>query len=184
MRTISVILAAVLAAAPALARAEDLSTRKQEAAAIVQAFFGEMKGALEAGMAQGGPVNAISVCNEKAPAIAAAHAARTGWSVGRTSLKLRNRANAPDAWERAVLEEFEARKAAGEKPDTLVKAELVDGAFRFMKAIPTGNPCLNCHGGDIAPEVGARLKALYPQDQATGFRVNDLRGAFTLSRKL
>lgn len=181
MRFVTVTLAAALAAAPAFA--QDADPRKQEAAAIVQAFFGELKGELEAGMAQGGPVNAIAVCNEKAPGIAAAHAARTGWTVGRTSLKLRNAKNAPDAWERKVLEEFEARKAAGEKPDTLVKAEVVDGRYRFMKAIPTGNVCLNCHGGEIKPEVEAKLKALYPQDAATGFRVNDLRGAFTLSRK-
>lgn len=180
MRMIPLVLAAAVAATPALAS----DAQKQEAAGIVQAFFGELKGELEAGMAQGGPVNAIAVCNEKAPGIAAAHATRTGWTVGRTSLKLRNADNAPDAWERQVLEEFEARKAAGEKPDTLVKAEEVDGHFRFMKAIPTGNVCLNCHGGDVKPEVEAKLKALYPKDQATGYRVNDLRGAFTLSRKL
>lgn len=183
MRPSLILAAAVLISAPAAA-ANDLDARKREAAGIVQAFFGELKAELEAGVAAGGPVNAITVCNEKAPAIAAAHAAGSGWTVGRTSLRLRNPRNAPDAWETATLEEFEARKAAGEKPDTLVKAAVVDGRFRFMKAIPTANLCLNCHGGEIKPEVAAKLKSLYPKDEATGYRVNDLRGAFTLAKTL
>ena len=37
-----------------------------------------------------------------------------------------------------------------------------------------------CHGGTLDPEVTAKLKELYPQDAATGFKVGDLRGAFTI----
>jgi hypothetical protein len=51
-----------------------------------------------------------------------------------------------------------------------------------MKAIPTAAQCLNCHGESISPEVDAKLKALYPNDQARGFKEGDLRGAFTLAK--
>jgi hypothetical protein len=57
-------------------------------------------------------------------------------------------------------------------------------AFRYMKAIPTGELCLTCHGGSIDPDLAARIRAGYPKDQATGFKLGELRGAFTLSKPL
>ena len=136
-------------------------------------------------MKSGGPVEAIVVCNEKAPAIAARHGDAKDWDVGRTSLKYRNPDNAPDAWETSILQSFEQRKADGEDVKTLDYGEFVelDGkkAFRYMKAIPTGEVCLNCHGGDtVKPEVAARLADLYPDDKARGYSIGDIRGAFTI----
>jgi hypothetical protein len=87
-----------------------------EAKAIVTQFFGQLKGELQAAIKEGGPVNAVKVCQQRAPAIARDLSAQTGWDVARTSLKLRNPANQPDAWELAVLNKFEERKAAGEDP--------------------------------------------------------------------
>lgn len=164
--------------------AEDTAALKQQAVAITKDFAAAMKAELEQAMQSGGPLHAIAVCNEKAPAIAADHSAKSGWEVGRTSLKLRNPGNHPDGWEAKVLAQFEARKAAGEPADALVAAEMVDGRFRFMKAIPTAEACLACHGGEVKPEVAARLTELYPADAARGFKPGDLRGAFTLARKL
>jgi hypothetical protein len=39
--------------------------------------------------------------------------------------------------------------------------------------------CLSCHGdlNTISPEVKEVLKKEYPQDRATGYKINDLRGA-------
>ncbi|MOA58455.1 hypothetical protein D3C78_1828600 [compost metagenome] len=53
-----------------------------------------------------------------------------------------------------------------------------------MKAIPTGEPCLACHGQQIKPELAAVIDQRYPQDQARGFALGELRGAFTLRRSL
>jgi len=50
-----------------------------------------------------------------------------------------------------------------------------------MKAIPMrAEPCLLCHGAP-EPALKAEIDRLYPQDQATGFRPGELRGAFTVS---
>ena len=170
------------------AQAADVAALKAEAVGVVQSFGGPLKQTLGAAMQEGGPVHAIGACNEKAPAIAAQAAADSGWSVGRTSLKLRNPNNEADAWELATLQEFEARKAAGESPDAIAKAEVVEEngtqTFRFMKAIGTGDVCLNCHGSDLKPEVTAKLDSLYPHDQARGFAKGDIRGAFTLKKPL
>ncbi|RMG95091.1 MAG: DUF3365 domain-containing protein, partial [Candidatus Dadabacteria bacterium] len=33
-----------------------------------------------------------------------------------------------------------------------------------------------------APGLAAKIRELYPEDRATGFRAGELRGAFTLSK--
>jgi hypothetical protein len=160
-----------------------------EAKGLVKEFATTLQGDLQASMQAGGPTKAISVCQDRAPAIAADLSSRSGWDVGRTSLKTRNVAdNAPDTWETRVLETFEARKAAGEPVGELAFAETVETEagkqFRFMKAIPTGKVCLACHGSALTEEVAAAIDAAYPQDQARGFSEGDIRGAFTLSKPL
>jgi hypothetical protein len=147
-----------------------------------------LQGELFAAMKDGGPVKALDVCRTRAPQIAAGASAGTPWKVGRTSTKVRNPANAPDAWEAAKLEEFRKRLAGGEEMAALESWEVVEAdgrrTFRYAKAIGTTSPCLNCHGSDLKPEVAAKLKELYPDDRATGFASGQLRGAFSVSRPL
>lgn len=162
----------------------DQAQQVAENRAITGELMQSLKGALQEAMKEGGPVNAIAVCNEKAPEIATALSAKNNRQVARTSLKVRNPANTPDEWEENVLKAFEKRKAKGEDPKTIEHSEMVriDGNwnFRYMKAIPTGDICLACHGEDLAPAVKAKLEALYPDDRATGYKLGDLRGAFTI----
>ncbi len=172
----------------AVAQADDLSAHKAEAVGIVKQFGGSLKTELLKAIKAGGAQNAVPVCNSEAPGIAQVVSEASGWDVARTSLKLRNPGNQPDSWELGVLQKFEARKAGGEDPKTMAFAAIVeeDGGkvFRFMKAIPTDQLCLQCHGDQIAPEVTAQLDAIYPEDKARGFRVGDIRGAFTLKKRL
>lgn len=159
----------------------------EEAKALIKEFAGTLRGELEAAIKAGGPVSAVAVCKERAPSIAADLAKGSGWEVKRASLKPRNQAlDTPDAWERQVLTRFEERKTAGEAADTLAFGAVVDDAetkrFRFMKAIPTGEVCLVCHGKRIDPAVTKALDAAYPQDQARGYDVGDIRGAFSVSK--
>jgi hypothetical protein len=177
---------ALLPASMGRAAADDDVAQRMEAARQAAGDFGKtLVGELQKAIATGGLVNAIGVCNTIAPAIAARKSAESKMTIGRTSLKLRQPGNRPDAWELAQLRSFEQRKAAGESPAALEVGEYAekDGkrVFRYMKAIPTGELCLGCHGTSIAPEVAAKLKALYPQDAATGFKLGDLRGAFTIT---
>ncbi len=171
---------------PIAATAAGLEDEAARSRAIVQEFQQRLQTELEAAM-KGGPINAIEVCNQKAPAIAHELSQRHGARIGRTSLALRNPKNAPDDWERKVLELFELRKRQGEAPQTLEYYEAVAGngqrAFRYMKAIaiPQNAPCLVCHGRALDSEVDAKLRALYPEDRARGYQAGDLRGAFTVS---
>ena len=173
---------------------EDLSGADVSKADVetARAAAGELGGALFAALSealtQSGPEGAITVCNEAAPEIAAGLAETRAMEIGRTALKVRNRANAPDPWERAVLEAFQTRHDAGEPFAAMETADVIveDGVktFRWMKAIPMGAPCAACHGEAIAPSTLAAVAALYPEDEAVGFKPGALRGAFTVQKTL
>ena len=188
MRAFLLVLVITLFPATAPFADEDLAARIDASREAIKSFAGALQKQLKSAMTDGGPTAAIEVCNIAAPEIAESASTASGWSVGRTSLKLRNPGNAADTWELAVLREFEDRKAAGEDPGTLDHAEIVvrDGqrTFRYMKAIPTQPVCIVCHGTSIAPEVTARLDALYPEDRARGFEVGDIRGAFSIAQPM
>ncbi|MBI5783870.1 MAG: DUF3365 domain-containing protein [Rhodocyclales bacterium] len=178
---------ALACALPALA-AED--TLLVEARSVATAIPPKLLEVLAEEIAKGGPENAIGVCREKAPAMAKAASEKSGWAIRRVSLKNRNAKAVPDAWEKAVLEDFDRRVAAGEKPATLEKGEAVtvDGKpmYRYMKALPTQELCVQCHGTSdkVSPAVQARLRELYPDDKATGFNVGAIRGAITIKKPL
>jgi len=158
------------------------------AKAAIKEFAGALQTELKTAMKAGGPIAAIGVCNTQAMPITAQASADHGMTLSRVSLKNRNPANAANDWQSAVLEDFEKKKLAGKDITRLAWSETVkasDGQeFRFMKAIPTGEVCLKCHGTQIAPEVSQVLANLYPEDRATGYKEGDIRGAFVATRKL
>lgn len=166
--------------------------RIDQSKAVVQEFFGQLKGELGKAMKEGGPIQAITVCNKVAPHIAEQLSAKYNMHVARTSLKTRNPNNAPDAWETKVLKQFEERHAKGESADKMAFAEVIEEGgkkeFRFMKAIgmpPLEKmPCLKCHGEHIDAKVAAKLDELYPDDKARGYKVGDIRGAFTIRQPM
>jgi len=176
----------VLAALPAMAWAApgaDLASLEREAASLVPAFQQQLMQTVKQAVAEGGPVHAVHACQLLAPTIAVEHSQQP-WKVGRTALRLRNPDNQPDAWERQVLQEFAQRQGAGEDLMQMNASAVVDGEFRYMQAIATGEPCLACHGQAIKAEVAAKIEQSYPDDQAIGFTLGELRGAFTLRRTL
>lgn len=166
----------------------DTAALDQQASQLTQQFGVQLKSVLMAAMTNGGPVKALSVCQVNAPEIARQTGAAAGWTVARTALRTRNPANRPDAWEQAVLEDWTRQIAAGTPVERLRKSEVVQQngqpVYRYLQAIPTAEPCLKCHGSALAPELKAALSTQYPQDQATGFKTGDLRGAFSLQKAL
>lgn len=184
----SSVLSLLLAAAgPALA---DEAKLLEEARGIATKMPPKLLEVLDAEVKKSGHAEAMSVCREKAPQMAKAMSEQTGWAIRRVSLKNRNPKAVPDAWEKAVLEDFDRRTVAGEKPSGMEKGEVVaDGDkkyYRYMKALPTQDLCLNCHGTPdrIDPAVKAKLKELYPDDKAVGYSAAEIRGAITLRKPL
>ncbi len=180
----AVALALLVATQPAQTAEVDKQALKKEAVGIVKRFGGSLKPELKKALKSGGPAHAISVCSEKAPAIAHKLSTDTGWYVKRVSLKPRNPGAKPDAWEEKVLQMFDQRQAKGEDPKKMAYAEVVDGKFRFMKAQGVEQVCLNCHAAKVKPEVEAALKEKYPHDKARGYSLGQIRGAFSLAKDL
>ena len=182
----------ILAGATMGAGAEDAvptaAERAAESRKLSKSFAEQLKGELVGAMEAGGPESAIAVCHAAAPAIAEEKADEKGWSVGRTALRLRNPANAPDAWERTILLEFQDKIKQGADVRELEHYETTtqDGerVFRYMKAIPTQKPCLTCHGSNVSDSLRKTIAEFYPDDQATGFSLGELRGAFTIVQPL
>ena len=159
-----------------------------EAKQVIGKFVKKLKGELQKAMAEGGPVNAITVCNEKAASITHKISEEEGVTVSRVSLKNRNPLNHPNEWQKKILEGIEIKKSEGVDVKTIAFADIIEEGdkkqFRFMKAIPTGKLCLVCHGEKLIPEVANKLSELYPDDKATGFKEGDIRGAFVIVKDL
>ena len=156
-----------------------------EALALVKKFGGTLKPLLKTAMKSGGPVNAINVCSVQAPAIAKSLSENSPWTVKRVSLKARNQKTAtPDAWEKGVLEDFETQRTAGVAIKNMTAMNTKTHEFRYMKAQGIAPVCLNCHGTDIKPEVQAALNSHYKNDKAVGYKLGDVRGAFSLTKQL
>lgn len=163
----------------------EYSALEAEARNLTQQFVGTLLPTLQSAMAEGGPVKAIAVCSERAPAIAAELSAESGWSVSRVSLQPRNVDMAiPDSWERERLQEFDSRQQAGEAGPTINASAVVGNDFRYMQAQPAMPLCLTCHGENISPEVRSALAEHYPGDTATGYVAGQIRGAISLRSSL
>jgi hypothetical protein len=173
------------------AYADDLSKYQEESKAVVGPFLKQLGAANQKAIADAGHESAVGVCKDIAPKLAGDASRQTGWKLTRVSLKVRNPLlGTPDAWEQKKLQEFEARLAKGEKPDTLQVSEIVEEpagkSYRFMKAIPLQQGCVACHGTSeqISDGMKAKLNAEYPNDKATGYTVGQIRGAVSLKRPL
>lgn len=154
---------------------------QERAGRAADELMGTLLPELQTALAEGGPAAAVEVCSARAQALTEAVEARhEGVRIRRTSLRVRNEANEPDAYERAWLER------AAESGAPAATAEVVEGEagreLRFLRPIMLAEMCVQCHGPAeaIGPEVRAVLAERYPGDAATGFRVGELRGAVSV----
>jgi hypothetical protein len=181
-------LAALLAAGPAAWAQVTDAPWVGEARGVATSVPPKLLTVLQAEIAKGGPEGAIGACRDQAPQMARTASEQSGWAIRRVSLRNRNPKAVPDAWERAALEDFDRRTAAGEPPATLERAEVVthegQRIARYIRALPTQELCTHCHGlpERLSPAVSAKLKELYPADLAVGYKPGEIRGAITLRK--
>lgn len=156
--------------------------RLAQSRSLAKSFGAELKSELKAGLQQGGPVHAVDVCKDIAPRIASEISRQSGAKVARTSLRFRNPGNAPEPWQSRVLRGFDQQAVTAADGEALEYAAAADdGTFRYMLAIRTDGVCLACHGEALAPALHERINDEYPLDRAVGFRLGDVRGAFSVT---
>lgn len=159
--------------APATPAAVELA--EEAAADAARSLGSRLKSTLMASLSSKGAAESLQMCSQEAQGLTALVAGEQRARVGRTSDRLRNPANAGPEWARAWLASV-ADKPPAEVTPYRATVEVEGGRVaRFAAPILVAEPCLACHG-EPAPDVAARLAALYPQDRATGYAVGDLRG--------
>ena len=164
--------------------ADNIFVYENQSKVAIKELGKSLKTTLKSIIKESGPVAAIEYCNIAALDLTEDISFRSELILKRTSLKYRNDKNIPDKWELSVLKSFEKRKVNGESLKSINESKIVfDGEntfFRFMQVIPVGKPCITCHGSNIKPDIAAKIDELYPNDLARGFKVGDIRGAFSV----
>ncbi len=116
----------------------------------------------------------------KLPATAPDKPAVTG--LRRTSLHVRNPANAPDAADRAALDLIKEQLDQGEPVAKLLVQKVTrpgqPAEWRVYRPLVAMKQCLVCHGraATLAPGVQDALKVFYPHDTAVDYEEGDWRG--------
>ena len=129
-------------------------------------------------IAEGGPENALEFCNINAIPLTDSISKKYGVSIKRVSDKNRNLDNAATASELAVITTYKAMLAAGKMPQGLLKDN------HYYAPIVTNAMCLQCHGTpgkELDEKTHQKIKSLYPEDKATGYGVDELRGIFSIA---
>jgi len=169
-------------------------TPDQQAAAIARGkaiateTFGVLSTNLQTALAAGGVSNALPFCSLAASPLTASVSERHGVKVRRVTHKPRNPAARASATETAVLDGFRAALTPGGPPPAPLATNLIAGQATFFAPIVISNPlCLQCHGEpgkDLSEENLVLIRQHYPQDEATGFKLGDLRGAWRIDLPL
>ena len=133
------------------------------------------------------PYEAIEVCNKKALSLTkkVEEELNHGIKIKRTSFKYRNPSNKPDEYEEEALEKLEELFEEGKNPKYLVQKVKENGKtyYRYYKPLKIQNVCLMCHGdpSKMDKKLLAKIKSLYPEDKATGYKLGDFRGVIRVS---
>lgn len=153
-------------------------------------FTKHLKSLLVERMQTGGVMSAVTVCADTAQLLTKNFATDKNVYIKRVSFKNRNPKNYPDDFESAALEFFEEMHAAGKLQQMSEYAEVTrfeDGTYiRYMTPIFIQAPCLNCHGekSAMSDQVVSFLSEKYPEDKATGYELDELRGAVSIMKKI
>lgn len=167
----------------------DIMTRAKELGAEIAISSQQALGSkLKEALSEGGVPGALEYCNVSAYPLVDSLEKKFGASIKRASLRTRNPKDAPNSMERQILEAYEYNVEQGIDLEENVQ-RLGDTAILYTKPIVLNNGiCLNCHG-DPETEIGTEnydlILGLYPEDNATGHKMGDLRGmwSITLSKR-
>jgi hypothetical protein len=135
-------------------------------------------------VSKNGEFGALAVCHLKditaAGPVIADMPRIVAWK--RTSLRLRDPANAPDPADLLALIRVQLELSTGNVPPKILvqRLEQPDGTteWRVYKPVAVLKGCVACHGRSdtLASELRAELARRYPADQATGYAQGEWRG--------
>lgn len=128
-----------------------------------------------------GTENALEFCSVKAYPLTDSMSNVLKAKIKRVSHRNRNPENAANEKELAYIKKAIESLSKSEK----VKPELIDNGNSYTAYYPimTDKMCLQCHGepkSEILPKTLTKIRSIYPNDKASGFKVNELRGIWVI----
>ena len=129
---------------------------------------------------QGGAEFAVEFCNLKASSLVDSLNNLNNCTISRVSAKNRNSGNQLQGKDDKEIWSFFS-DSHGVKKDTIL---IHPDKLTYYKSIKIGMPaCLKCHGTpnqDIDAATFEKLQKLYPNDLATGYKMDDFRGLWKI----
>lgn len=171
---------------PYQSQKEDMDSVVATGKAASQQLIKKLGGNLKKQLQSHGPVAAAKFCSEHAFPLTRSVSDEfgEGVSVKRISLKERNPSNRPETDEKTVLQSLQNLQNTGVVLPEYIVERVDNDTYKFYKPLTVNKGvCLKCHGDVKNKELAEYFKTMYPTDKATGYRMNDLRGAIVVTIK-
>ena len=129
-----------------------------------------------------GTKEAVTFCNERAYSLTDSMSKVHNAHIKRVSDKPRNQNNKVNSQELSHIETFKEMVANQLEVKAIVDED--DSKVQFYYPIITNSLCLQCHGTlnkELEPSTYKTIKGLYPNDKAIGYKVNQVRGIWSIS---
>lgn len=149
---------------------------------VASATFQTLSGNLSQAMSEGGVPRAIEFCSVEAIPLTEQLSGEMNVEIRRASHRPRNPDNRADAQEMGTIESYLSLLDAGDPLSPRLMREGNEAIFHAPIRIP-GPACIQCHGvpgTDITEANLELIQSRYPNDQATGFAIGDLRGIWSV----
>lgn len=160
------------------AERSDLKAKGMQLAGETQKVLGSN---LMKAISEGGPVNALEFCNISAHPLTDSMATALKAHITRVTDQPRNPDNAANDSQLTYIASAKQKLAAGKKVDP--ELSVIDGMVTGYYPIITNQMCMQCHGSEIEQidkNTLAKISELYPDDEATGYGVGELRGIWVV----
>ena len=151
---------------------------------IAAESFKTLSGQLKAALEDGGIQGAVKYCNLAANPLVDSLSKAHHVKIRRVTFNARNPQNHPDETEKEVLVNYEYLDKQGLKAEAVL-FDMDDGSKIYFQPIYIEKAlCLICHGNPgstMTEENREFILSLYPEDEATGYQLNDFRGMWAIS---
>lgn len=133
---------------------------------------------------EGGAKNALEFCNIEAIPLTDSMSVELGAHIKRVTDQPRNPANQANEAELSYIQSVKKSLNKGAEVDPMIHS--TNGKVTGYYPIITNQLCMQCHGSEssqIDEATLTKMKELYPEDEATGYSVGELRGIWVVEMK-
>lgn len=169
-----------------VSEAQIITAAYQQGQFIAEEAQKELLSTLHKVVEEDGTARAVHYCSTEAYPLIDSLSQKYNAEIGRTSMKLRNPANAPDETEKQLLEAYEYNAENNQPLDDNVQRLNQEYLLYTKPIVIAGNLCLRCHGEpekDIEPKTLTTIDSLYPNDKARHYEIGEFRGIWSITLK-